>query len=64
MNIFLLLTQLKKIRSARRRTNTPNGQFPADLVAGSEGSAREEEIFLRSLSRQYFVRADDRQTKG
>lgn len=48
-NLFLSFAQLKKIRSAGCRTNTSNGQLPADLVAGGEGRAREEAIFLRGL---------------
>jgi len=61
---FVTFTQLKEIRSARRGTNTPNGQLSADLVAGGEGSAREETLFLRGLPRQHLVRANDCQTEG
>lgn len=61
---ILLYAQLKEIRSAGCGTDTPNGQFPADLVTGGEGRAREEAIFLRSLPRQHLVRANDCQAEG
>lgn len=62
--ILFSLLQLKEIRSAGRGTDTPNGQFLTDLVTGSERCAREETIFLRSLSGQYFVRTNDCQIEG